>query len=151
MNLLWYALGVSIVDDVPPLTEPTSETGESLMALFLVRKQVFARERLTATSSAVKTLTASKYENSVSPVGGNQHGTFKRRASGALVQLVGSSGDLVFTTDGTDPTADTTVSGVGSPAVTALSTILLETHEDIVNFKAIAVSTDAIFEVWYCR
>ncbi len=120
------------------------------MALFLTRKSVFARERLTATSGAVKTLTATKYEQSSSPVGGNQAGVFKNRASGAIIQLTSASGSLSFTVDGTDPTAGTTVSDVGQP-VAAGDTILLETHEAIVNFKGIALSDDAIFEVWYCR
>ncbi len=120
------------------------------MATFNVSKIVFARERLTVTSSAVKTLTAATYEQAASPVGGNQNGAYKRRATGAIVMVDSGSGALHFTVDGTDPTSGVTVSDVGGYAA-AIDSIVLESHEAIKQFKAKALSADAIIEVWYLR
>lgn len=119
------------------------------MATFNVTKRAFARERLTVTN-AVKTLTASVYVPANS-TGGNQAGNFKRRATGARIVPGGSSGDINFTTDGTLPTADATVSGVGTIAG-ARDVITLESEESIRMFKAIALTaTDAIVEIEYYR
>lgn len=120
------------------------------MATFIMTKRVFARERLTATSGAVKQLTASSYNQSASPVGGNQNGAYKRRATGALIQLCDSTGSQHYTVNGTDPTTGSAVTDVGFTAA-ALDCIVLESYEAIENFKAIALVADSIFEVWYLR
>ncbi len=120
------------------------------MPTFNMTKRVMARERLTATSAGIKQLTASLYNQTASPVGGNQSGTYKRRATGALLMLVESTGSMHFTVEGTSPTTGATVNDIGMTAV-ALDAIVLESYESIVLFKGIAISSDSIFEVWYLR
>lgn len=113
------------------------------MAAFNALKQAFARERLTVTN-AVKTLTASVYNDSVNVSG-------KKKASGAIITMLSGSGDIAFTEEGTDPTADiTTVSGVGRP-LSAGDTLTLDTYNAVAKFKAIRISADAIIEVVYYR
>lgn len=120
------------------------------MAILNFSDRVFARERLTVTSGGVSTCTAATYLQAGSPVGGNQNGTYKRAAVGALVWLDSGSGSIHFTTDGTDPTAVLTGAGVGAPA-SALDMIPLETLDAVKKFKAIALSANAYLEVWYLR
>lgn len=120
------------------------------MATFNVTRRAFSRERITVTN-AVKTLTVAKYDLTSTPIPGNQVGTYKRRATSARLVPGGTSGDINFTTDGTAPTADATVAGVGTIAG-ARDVITLESEEAIRNFKAIALTaTDAIIEVEYYR
>jgi hypothetical protein len=120
------------------------------MAQFNSKKSAFARERLTVTSGAVKTLTATVYNPtpaSVPPQSGNN----RYPASGARIVLSSASGDLHFNEEGTDPTTSVAVSGVGT-VVGARDVIVLESYEAIVKFKAIALTaTDAIIEVVYFR
>lgn len=116
----------------------------------MAKRIVMARERLTVTT-AVKALTASKYDQSLVTLAPNQRGMYKRRAQSALVTLENSSGDIHYTKDGTDPTTAVTVSGVGFTA-SARDVIPLDSLEEIINFKMIALaSPDAIVEVVYYR
>lgn len=122
------------------------------MATFNVTKRAFARERLTVTN-AVKVLTASVYAQVIAPAPSLRQGNaaFNKKASGARIVPGGTSGDINFTTDGTAPTADATVAGVGTIAG-ARDVITLESEDAIRNFKTIALTaTDAIIEVEYYR
>lgn len=122
------------------------------MATFNVTKRCFARERLTVTN-AVKTLTASVYDPTsvTAPAAPNQTGTYKRRATGARIVLGRTSGDINFSGEGTAPTADETVAGVGTVAG-ARDVLMLESEQAIRMFKAIRLDvTDAIIEVEYYR
>lgn len=109
------------------------------MPTFNVSKRAFARERITVTN-AVKQLTSATYAP-----------TIPTRATGARIVMLSGSGDIAFTENGTDPTADiTTVDGVGTPA-SAGDIIYLESYSAILNFKAIRISANAILEVSYYR
>lgn len=122
------------------------------MAIFNIREIVFARERLTVTNGAVVSLTAATYEQAASPKGGNQIGTYKRRAIGALIFLEASTGSLHYSClAGAVPTTGATVNDIGAVAQ-ALDMIILDSHEAIANFQALATSaTNSIIEVWYLR
>lgn len=112
------------------------------MATFNITKRAFARERLTVTN-AVKTLTASVYNDTTRverPI----------KASAARIQVLAGSGQIQFTEEGTAPTADVTVTGVGTQ-LNAGDILFLESYEAIKNFKAIRVATDAILEINYYR
>lgn len=120
------------------------------MATFNHTQRVFARERLTVTNGAVVTLTASKYLQAASPVGGNQNGAFKRKAGGALIMPDSGSGAIHYSMDGTAPTTGTAVTDVGAYAA-ATDVVSLESLDSITLFKMIALAADAIVEVWYLR
>lgn len=123
------------------------------MAQFLMTRRVFARERLTITTATPVKLTRSIYEDATgAPKGGNQMGTFKRKAAAAQIMLENSTGSIHFTVDGTAPTTGVTASDVGAP-VNALDLIILESQDAIEQFQAIALSgqPNCIAEVWYLR
>lgn len=113
--------------------------------------RAFARERITITSGAVKQLTASVY-NDTSEAGSqpNQVGNNRRVARAAKLVLDSGSGDIHYTEEGTAPTTGVTGADVGSLAGQG-DVIWLETYEQIVKFKSIALSANGIAEVVYYR
>lgn len=110
-----------------------------MATLFNIAKRAFARERKTVSTSVVTLTTATFY-----PAGNPANA-----ARGALISVI--SGNLFFTIDGTAPTNDATVAGVGTP-LNANDKFVLENFEQLQKFQAIRNSlTDAIVEVVYFR
>lgn len=98
----------------------------------------FAKEKLTVSSTS-KALTSSTYD--ISELGNNGNQVRRKIAEFALISV--ETDQIRFWTNGSDPTTtDGHLMNVGD-------TLKLESADDIKNFRAIRVTTDATIQVSY--